>query len=226
MKAYFVTGTDTGIGKTAIACGLLAAARLRGATTLGLKPVASGCEPTPDGLQNADALQLRAESTVVLSYPEINPVALELPLSPHLAARAAGRRLSLMQLTGHVRAGLMHRPDLALVEGAGGWRVPLNDREMLSALPRELRLPVILVVGVRLGCINHAILTTEAILKDGLRLAGWVANIVNPEAGALEDVVATLRALLPAPCLGVVPHAPEAAATDRAAFLDVTPLLP
>jgi dethiobiotin synthetase len=226
MKAYFVTGTDTGIGKTTAACALLAAARARGLTTLGLKPVASGCEATPEGLRNSDALQLKAASSVSLSYSEVNPVALEQPLSPHLAARAAGRRLNLMQLTGHVRAGLMHRPDLALVEGAGGWRVPLNEREMLSGLPRELRLPVVLVVGIRLGCLNHAILTTEAILKDGLRLAGWVANCLDPEMGDVEGNIETLRAMLPAPCLGVLPFGPGATAEGLAEALDITPLLP
>jgi dethiobiotin synthetase len=226
MKAYFLTGTDTGIGKTTVACALLAKARQQELSTLGLKPVASGCESTPDGLRNSDALLLQAASSVSLTYPEINPVALAEPLSPHLAARAAGRRLSIMQLTGHIRAGLSHRPDLAIVEGAGGWRVPISDREMLSSLPKELRLPVILVVGLRLGCLNHAVLTAEAILRDGLRLAGWVANQVDPDMAEMEGNLATLRNILPAPCLGVLPYQPDAAPDDMAEYLDIQPLLP
>ncbi|HEX5277892.1 MAG TPA: dethiobiotin synthase [Fluviicoccus sp.] len=226
MKAYFLTGTDTGIGKTTVACALLARARQQGLSSLGLKPVASGCESTPDGLRNSDALLLQAASSIALSYPEVNPVALAEPLSPHLAARAAGRRLSIMQLTGHVRAGLSHRPDLAIVEGAGGWRVPISDREMLSSLPKELRLPVIMVVGLRLGCLNHAVLTAEAILRDGLRLAGWVANRVDPDMVETEGNLNTLRNMLPAPCLGVLPYRPGGAADEMAEYLDISTLLP
>ena len=225
MKAYFLTGTDTGIGKTTVACALLAKARQQGLSTLGLKPVAAGCEPTPEGLRNSDALQLQAVSTIKLSYPEVNPVALAEPLSPHLAARAAGRRLTIFQLTGHVRSGLMHRADLTLVEGAGGWRVPLSDRELLSGLPKELKMPVVLVVGMRLGCLNHAVLTAEAIIKDGLRLAGWVANQTDPEMQAVEDNLATLQAMLPGPCLGFIPYRPETDPEIMAAHLDISPLI-
>lgn len=225
-KAYFVTGTDTGVGKTTVTCALLAAAKTRGLTTLALKPVASGCEETEDGLRNDDALALQAVMTASLSYQEINPVALRAPLSPHLAAAAAGRRLTLMQIAGYCRGTLMQKADLKLVEGAGGWRVPVSDRELLSGLPRLLGTPVILVVGIRLGCINHAILTAEAILKDGVRLAGWVANIVDPDMAALDENLQTLKELLPAPCLGVLPWAPGAEAAVMAAQLDLAPLLP
>lgn len=225
-NAYFVTGTDTGVGKTTVTCALLAAAKTRGLTTLALKPVASGCEETEDGLRNDDALALQAVMTASLSYQEINPVALRAPLSPHLAAAAAGRRLTLMQIAGYCRGTLMQKADFKLVEGAGGWRVPVSDRELLSGLPRLLGTPVILVVGIRLGCINHAILTAEAILKDGVRLAGWVANIIDPDMAALDENLHTLKELLPAPCLGVLPWAPGAEAAVMAAQLDLAPLLP
>lgn len=225
-KAYFVTGTDTGVGKTTVTCALLAAAKTRGLTTLALKPVASGCEETEDGLRNDDALALQAVMTASLSYQEINPVALRAPLSPHLAAAAAGRRLTLMQIAGYCRGTLMQKADFKLVEGAGGWRVPVSDRELLSGLPRLLGTPVILVVGIRLGCINHAILTAEAILKDGVRLAGWVANIIDPDMAALDENLHTLKELLPAPCLGVLPWAPGTEAAVMAAQLDLAPLLP
>ncbi|MCD6061824.1 MAG: dethiobiotin synthase [Moraxellaceae bacterium] len=225
MKKYFVTGTDTGVGKTTVSCALLAAARAQGLRTLALKPLAAGCEETPQGLRNADALALMQAMTEPLAYEEVNPVALAQPLAPHLAARAANRRLSIQQLGGFARGALMRRVDLALVEGAGGWRVPVNEREMLSALPRDLGLPVILVVGLRLGCLNHAILTTEAILRDGVRLAAWVGSVVEPDMAALEDNVETLKALLPAPCLGVLPWRPAASPEERAAALTLAPLL-
>jgi dethiobiotin synthetase len=225
-NAYFVAGTDTGVGKTTVTCALLAAAKAKGLTTLALKPVASGCEETPEGLRNSDALALQVAMTVSLSYPEINPVALPAALSPHLAAAAAGRRLTLAQIAGFCRGGLMHKADLKLVEGAGGWRVPISDRELMSGLPRQLGIPVILVVGMRLGCINHAVLTAEAILKDGVKLAGWVANVMDPAMGALDANVQTLTAMLPAPCLGVLPWMPEASAEQRAASLNVSLLLP
>ena len=224
-KAYFVTGTDTGVGKTTVTCALLAAAKAKGLSTLALKPVASGCEETPKGLRNSDALALQAAMTVPLSYPEINPVALPAAMSPHLAAAAASRRLTLTQIAGFCRGGMMHKADLKLVEGAGGWRVPISDRELMSGLPKQLGVPVILVVGIRLGCINHAVLTAEAILKDGVRLAGWVANVVDPDMVALEGSVQTLRTMLPAPCLGVVPWAPEATPEQQAVHLDVAPLV-
>ena len=225
MKVYFVTGTDTGIGKTTVACALLAKAAQDGLTTLGLKPVVAGCEETPDGLRNEDALKLQVVSTLKLGYSEINPVALAAPLSPHLAAQAAGKRLSVRQLSGYVRASLSHRPQLALVEGAGGWRVPISERELFSAFPKDMGIPVILVVGLRLGCLNHALLTTEAILKDGLRLAGWVGNRIDPDMTAVDENIATLRQWLPAPCLGILDYHPDADPFVLAALLDLTAIL-
>jgi dethiobiotin synthetase len=224
-RRYFVTGTDTGVGKTTVSCALLAAANARGLSTLALKPVASGCVQTADGLRNDDALALMEVMSEQLGYDEVNPVALPAPLSPHLAAAAAGRRIAVSQLAGYCRGSLLRRVDLALVEGAGGWRVPVSSRELLSALPRELGLPVILVVGLRLGCINHAVLTAEAIARDGLRLAGWVANGIDPAMAAVEENLATLQAMLPAPCLGHLPWRPGQAAADFAGALDLAPLL-
>jgi len=206
MAAFFLTGTDTSIGKTTVACALLQAANQQGLMTLGIKPIASGCEQTPDGLRNSDALLLQQYSSLKLPYQEVNPIALLEPFSPHLAAKHAGRRLTMNQLVGYTRATLTHRPQFVIVEGAGGWRVPISDREMLSSLPKELKVPVILVVGMRLGCLNHALLTAEAIIRDGLRLAGWVANVIDPNMAELEANIATLKQRLSAPCLGVVPY--------------------
>jgi len=224
-NTFFVTGTDTDIGKTAVAAGLLAAANARGLSTAAIKPVAAGCERTDEGLRNADALTLQRTMSLPLPYEQINPVALEEPLSPHIAAARAGARVSVQRLAGICRGVLMQRADFTLLEGAGGWRVPLSARELLSELAVELQLPVILVVGMRLGCLNHALLTAEAIARDGLTLAGWVANRCVPEMAAYEENVATLRAALRAPCLGEVPYLDDPSPRQVASWLDCTPLV-
>ncbi|OZY37600.1 dethiobiotin synthase [Pseudomonas lundensis] len=214
--AYFITGTDTDVGKTTVAAGLLQAARAAGLSTAAGKPVASGCEVTPEGLRNADALALMAQCTLALSYEEVNPVAFEPAIAPHIAAREAGVALTVQALLTPMQRILSQRADFTLIEGAGGWRVPLSGQDSLSDVAQGLDLPVILVVGVRLGCISHALLTAEAIAQDGLQLAGWVANIIDPKTSRLEENLATLAERLPAPCLGRVPKlkspTPEAVA--------------
>ncbi len=222
--AYFVTGTDTEIGKTTIAAGLLHAARQAGLSTAAAKPVASGCEETAQGLRNSDALALLGECSLPLSYDEVNPLAFAPAIAPHLAAREAGIQLDVEALAAPVRRVLAKEADFSLVEGAGGWRVPLAGAASLSDLPIALGLPVILVVGVRLGCINHAVLTAEAILRDGLPLAGWVANVVDPQTSRLEENLATLAERLPAPCLGRVPRLAEATPMAVARYLDLSAL--
>ncbi|WP_025131225.1 dethiobiotin synthase [Pseudomonas sp. PH1b] len=219
--AYFITGTDTDVGKTTIAAGLLYAARLAGLSTAAGKPVASGCEPSPQGLRNADALALLAQSSLSLSYQEVNPIAFEPAIAPHLAAREAGVALTVQSLLTPMRQILAKGADFTLIEGAGGWRVPLADQDNLSDLAMALGLPVILVVGVRLGCINHALLTAEAIAQDGLQLAGWVANIIDPKTSRLEENLATLAERLPAPCLGRVPKLKAAGAEAVAEHLQL-----
>jgi len=204
--AFFIAGTDTDVGKTTIASGLLHAARLQGLSTLGGKPVASGCDVTAKGLRNADARALMAESSITLPYEQVNPFAFEPAIAPHLAAREAGVALTVQALLAPMRLILEQQAEFTLIEGAGGWRVPLSDQANLSDLAMALKLPVILVVGVRLGCISHALLSAEAIARDGLQLAGWVANIVEPKTSRLEENLATLAERLPAPCLGRVPR--------------------
>lgn len=204
-EAYFIAGTDTDVGKTTIAAGLLHAARQLGLSTLAAKPVASGCEVTAKGLRNSDALALIDESSIKLPYDQVNPFAFEPAIAPHLAAREAGVALNVSALREAMHQVLAQGADFTLVEGAGGWRVPLSDHANLSDLAIALKLPVILVVGVRLGCINHALLSAEAIARDGLQLAGWVANIVDPRTSRLEDNLSSLAERLPAPCLGRVP---------------------
>jgi len=220
-QAYFIAGTDTDVGKTTIAAGLLHAARLQGLSTLGAKPVASGCSATAKGLRNADALALIDESSVKLAYEEVNPFAFEPAIAPHVAAREAGVALEVPALLKAMRHVLDQDADFTLVEGAGGWRVPLSDHANLSDLAIALKLPVILVVGVRLGCINHALLSAEAIARDGLQLAGWVANIVEPRTARLEENLASLAERLPAPCLGRVPKLKVATADAVAEHLQL-----
>jgi dethiobiotin synthetase len=218
-QAYFIAGTDTDVGKTTIAAGLLRAARAQNLSTLAAKPVASGCVVTPKGLRNSDALALIDESSIKLPYRQVNPFAFEPAIAPHVAAREAGVALEVPTLLKAMRQVLDQQADFTLVEGAGGWRVPLSDHANLSDLAIALNLPVILVVGVRLGCINHALLSAEAIAADGLQLAGWVANIVEPKTSRLEDNLASLAERLPAPCLGRVPWLKQASAEAVAAHL-------
>lgn len=224
-KSFFVTGTDTGVGKTIASAAILEAARAMDKRTIAMKPVASGCEQTPEGLRNEDALILQASMTESLPYDQINPVTLEPAIAPHVAAEQAGRQLTAQRLVGFCRGLQMQPADLMLIEGAGGWRVPLNDRETYSAVPRELGTGVILVVPLRLGCINHALLSAEAIRQDGLTLAGWVAN--RPEQEAMSCEQETLNYLLThlgAPCLGVLPWQQDPNPQELAGFLKIEAL--
>lgn len=202
-RAFFVTGTDTEVGKTAVCCALLQAARAAGLRTAAIKPVAAGCDERG---RNEDALQLQACMTEPMAYDQVNPVALAEAIAPHLAAAHEGVNLRVDALAAHCRAGMTGAADLVLVEGAGGWRVPLGPGETLADLAVALQLEVILVVGMRLGCINHALLTAEAIRHDGLPLAGWVANEPGERMACYEENLDTLQSLLPAPLLGEVPR--------------------
>ena len=205
-KRYFIAGTDTDAGKTMVACALLAKARGQGLTTAAVKPVAAGCIDTKDGLRNDDAEQLLAQCTLPLYYEQVNPVAFMAPIAPHIAAQQQGQRMQVGRLAGFTSGVLMQGANLTLVEGAGGWRVPVNERETLADLAIALSIPVVLVVGMRLGCINHTLLTVEAITRDGLELAGWVANCIDPQMGELDANVTTLQHRIQAPMLGLVPN--------------------
>ncbi len=221
-KTWFVTGTDTEVGKTAVSCALLAAAAREGLSTAAIKPVAAGCDA--DG-RNEDAVQLMAAMTAELDYTQVNPVALEAAIAPHIAAGEEGQHLEVSRLAGMCRGVMSRGADFTLIEGAGGWRVPINATETLADLAVELELDVILVVGMRLGCINHALLTAEAIERDGLRVTGWVANQPGPEMSRYRENLDTLRDLLPAPLLGEVPHLTPYSATEAANFLSIQPLI-
>ena len=223
---YFVTGTDTEIGKTFIAAALLELARARGLRCIALKPVAAGCTDVGGELVNDDALQLIAASGTDLDYRTVNPIALEPAIAPHIAAAQAGVDLDAARLSRHCLDALAADIDFAIVEGAGGWFVPLNATETLADVCLGIGARPILTVGMKLGCLNHALLTARAIASAGAELAGWVANCPTPEMPVFEENVATLGERLPAPCLGVVPYlGSDATHSDATPHLDIEPLL-
>jgi dethiobiotin synthetase len=208
-KAYFITGTDTGVGKTLVACALLQAFVKRGNKAVGMKPVAAGCVKTPAGLYCEDVENLRAAGNVVASREWVNPYALIPPVAPHIAAEQAGVEISLEQIDSSFRQ-LSEMADVIVVEGVGGFVVPLNARQDTADMAEVLGLPVILVVGMRLGCINHALLTAQAIRDKGLRLVAWVANRIDPDMSAFDENLHALETRLAAPLLGVIPFQAEA----------------
>ncbi|HSQ69545.1 MAG TPA: dethiobiotin synthase [Steroidobacteraceae bacterium] len=216
----FITGTDTGVGKTVVAGGLLRLAGAKGWSVVGLKPVASGAERTPAGLRNDDALALSAASSPRHPYELTNPYCFEPAIAPHIAAAAEGRPIVLEDLLcwyQSASAGV----DLAIVEGAGGWRLPLHPLGFLSDLPEHLAMPVLVVVGLRLGCLNHARLTLEAVESGGrCPYVGWVGNCVDPSFDRLEANLAALSGLLGAEPLAVLPQLAEPDPDRVAGLLD------
>ncbi len=222
-QRYFITGTDTEVGKTAISCALICAANARGLCTAAVKPVAAGCD---EHGQNEDALALMAVMSASLPYQQVNPVALAPAIAPHIAAARVGKRLRADTVAGYCQGVTTGAADFVLVEGAGGWRVPLNERETLADLAVVLGFPVILVVSMRLGCINHALLSCEAIANDGLKLAGWVANTPGETMSCYQENLATLKGLIAAPLLGEVPKISPFSGEDAAKHIDLSLLSP
>ncbi|TKR30590.1 dethiobiotin synthase [Luteimonas gilva] len=222
--AFYVTGTDTGIGKTVASAALLHALRARGLRAAGMKPVASGCERIDGEWRNEDALALRRASDPAPDYADVNPYALPEATAPELAARAAGVDIGLESIAAAYRR-LASRADAMIVEGVGGWAAPLSAELDQIDVVRALELPVVLVVGLKLGCINHARLSARAIAADGVRLAGWIGNDVDPDLPQADDYFGLLASRIPAPCLGRLPHAPGADAAALSAHLDCAPLL-
>lgn len=200
--SYFITGTDTGVGKTLLSCALLHAFAARGDRVAGFKPVAAGCDERD---HNDDALALRAASSMQLTYGQVNPYCFPHAIAPHLAARHAGVRIEFRRIQTSYHE-LASQADEVIVEGAGGFLVPLNDKQTSADLAKELDLPVILVVGMRLGCLNHALLTVRAIADHQLECAGWIANILDADMPALQENIEALRERIAAPLLGIVPH--------------------
>lgn len=201
-QRFFITGTDTDAGKTYVSVGMLKAAARKGLRTMGVKPISAGAEMVDGKLCNDDALQIQAAGSVALRYEQVNPIVFEPAIAPHIAAAKENKLVTVSRLEGFVRGTLLTPHDFSIVEGAGGWRVPLNDRELLSDLAKRLELPVIVVVNMRLGCLNHAFLTMEAIRRDGLPIAGWIANGGQHDMPFYEENLATLNNMISAPLLG------------------------
>lgn len=220
MRGIFVTGTDTAVGKTVVAAALVHLLAQGEVRVAGLKPVASGAEPTPDGLRNADALALAAESSIKLPYELTNPYCFEPAIAPHLAAAEAGVAIEVARLVDWYHAAT-NQCDIAVVEGAGGWRVPLHPEGFLSDLPEQLGMGVILVVGLRLGCLNHARLTLEAIERSGRSpFLGWVGNRIDPQFMRPDENLASLYRLLGSPPLAVIPPIPDRRPARIAEYLN------
>ncbi len=199
---YFVTGTDTHVGKTLISCALLHGFATRGKRVVGMKPIAAGCNN--DG-QNEDVLQLRAASNVEVSYELTNPYCFLPAIAPHLGAQQAGIEIQLPRIVTAYQK-LAAQADVVIVEGVGGLCVPLNAQQDSADMLKALGLPVILVVGIRLGCLNHTLLTVEAINARGLLLTGWVANVIEVDMPQWEENIAALQQRIAAPLLGIVPY--------------------
>ncbi len=204
-KRWFVTGTDTEVGKTVASCALLQAAAAAGYRCAGYKPVASGCEVTAQGLRNEDALALQKYSRVVLPYEVVNPLAFREPTSPHIVSAEEQRPIAFSTLSRGLET-IVQQSDWVLTEGAGGWFTPLSADSTYADWVVQQQLPVILVVGVKLGCINHAMLTAQAVQRSDLPLVGWIANTILPPGRRHLEYMETLRQRIPAPLLGEIPH--------------------
>jgi dethiobiotin synthetase len=216
-KSYFVTGTDTEVGKTFVSAAILNACKRAGYSCSAMKPIASGCEWKDGELRNADALTLMEQATVAIPYKEVNPFAFEPAIAPHIAAAQAKQQIALPDLLTHTKKFMSYEADLKLIEGAGGWRVPLSEESDFSDYAKALGLPVLLVVSIRLGCINHALLSAESIRAKGLVVAGWFANRVSAgaegENEAQKEVtqqnIDSIAERIEAPLLATLPYFEE-----------------
>ena len=211
-NGFFIAGTDTGVGKTLVAAALIRAFAQKGLLVAGMKPIAAGAEQTPDGLRNEDALALRAAANVDADYTLTNPYCFPAPVSPHIAAREVDVEVDIGRIV-HSYRQLAKQADVVVVEGAGGWLAPIDDQSTMADIARALGLPVILVVGLRLGCLNHALLTARAIAADGLELAAWIGSHIDPHFARPEDNLATLKHRLGQPAAAIIPHGPNPADT-------------
>lgn len=206
MKHYFIAGTDTDAGKTFITRALMLGLKQQGKSSVGFKPVSAGCENTTEGLRNSDALFLQALSEPQPEYELVNPIAYAAPVAPHLAAIAENQPLDMQQAEAAFTQLKALDTDYLFIEGAGGWRLPLGEGRFLSEFAVKHQLPVILVVGLKLGCLNHACLTVEAIQNDGLTIAGWVANQIETDMLLMQENIQSLKQLIDAPFMGFAPQ--------------------
>ena len=230
-KRLFITGTDTDAGKTVVASALLHALNAAGASTAALKPVAAGVLPTADDsaltdMRNEDAVLLQEGASVQQDYAEVNPFVFEAAIAPHIAADNTDRRIALDDCIQACQPALQRAVDVVVIEGAGGWLVPLNEQHSLADLAVGLRSEVVLVVGLRLGCINHALLTVESIERSGLKLVGWVANHLAPNMTEVQANIETLTNRIDSPLLAEIPWHPDQSCQERAQCFDIHKVWP
>lgn len=210
MNQIFITGTDTGVGKTHVATTLLRQLNNQGFKTFAIKPIASGAIVNSEGIWvNDDALNLQKSASLMRPYSLVNPFVFKEPIAPHLAAQKEDIQLSLKSVVKSLTASFQPEADFTLIEGVGGWSVPLNDYELVSDIVRALQIPTVLVVGIKLGCLNHAILTQQSIFASDVPFVGWIANCIDPDTLAVEEIIDTLEKWLRVPLLGKIPHGIE-----------------
>lgn len=224
-KTFFITGTDTEVGKTVSTVALLRAANKLGLLTAAYKPMASGCDLMEEGLCNQDVVMLQKNTSLRLAYEELVGYCFEPHIAPHIASEESGVPIELDVLSDGLKRLRETDADMIFVEGAGGWRLPVGHGHFLSDWVRHENLPVILVVGAKLGCLNHAMLTYEAIQHDRLNIAGWCVNRIHPGMSHYKANLETLKSLLPAPFLGEIPYLARPFESDLGQYLDLSPLL-
>ena len=188
-----------------ISCSILSAIQQKGLSTAAVKPVAAGVTSSSQGMQNEDVVALANYCSISLTLKDINPVCFSEPIAPHIAAARTGIKLDAASIAGQCQNIVNKNANLTLIEGAGGWKVPLSENETMADIVIQLEIPVILIVGMRLGCLNHALLSAQSVLADGVRLAGWVANQIDPNMSAYQENLSTLKALMPSPMLTEIP---------------------
>lgn len=218
MQAYFITGTDTDVGKTFVTERLLTASAKAGTLCVGYKPVSAGCDLVNGHLVNEDALKLHQAGNLQVTLQDVNPIAFEPAIAPHIAALLENKVIDSNDIKQGFKNLLQHKPQLLLMEGAGGWRLPLSHKDFMSDVVKALKLEVIIVVGMRLGCLNHALLTAETILADGLTIKGWIANQVDPDMPYYAENLHTLDACMPAPRLAEIAYGAPLCNLDLAAI--------
>ncbi|MBX9586147.1 MAG: dethiobiotin synthase [Gammaproteobacteria bacterium] len=210
MANVFITGTDTNVGKTFCTVALLHQLNMKGYKTFGLKPVASGCFLNEEGqLVNEDALAIQKAASIKRGYQIINPISFQEPIAPHIAAKKVGGYLSSRLIIDVITRSIQQEADINIIEGVGGWSVPINDNELMSDVVIKLNFPIILVVGIRLGCVNHAILTAQKIMQNKVTFLGWIANCIDNSMLELDENIQSIAEWIPAPCLGIIPYCIE-----------------
>ena len=219
--AYFITGTDTDVGKTICTKALLQAANKQNRSTLAFKPISAGCEETAEGLRNQDALILQQNSSIKVEYEAVNPIAYKQPIAPHIAALENQQSINLNSIDKGLAFLKQTQPQVLLIEGAGGWHLPINNQQLFSEWVIEKQLPVILVVGLKLGCLNHAILTAHTIQQSGLTISGWIANHLQSDMPYVQQNIATLKGFIKAPLLAEIPFLEDINERDLSSYINI-----